>query len=154
MNGSTLRTWHANISAFITPMVLFFALSGTLQIFDLHESHDGYTAPPFLGAVGSLHKDQIFAPPPQHQRPGMGAATGAPGAGAPADDAEAGPAKHSRLQPVHVYLLKWLFALEALGLVATALFGVAIGLTHAKRKRTTWILLIAGVIVPVVLNAL
>jgi hypothetical protein len=48
-------------------------------------------------------------------------------------------------------LLKWLFVFEALTLVATTLLGVWIGVTHPKRARTFWIVLAAGVVVPVAL---
>ncbi len=152
MNAASLRISHTYISAFITPMVLFFALSGTLQIFSLHEAHGGYVPPAFLAAIGRLHKDQALALPAKHSRPAHTGTEGAPaGAGAP----DAGPPmNHSERKPIAVYALKWLFALEAVGLVATTLFGVVIGLTHAKRKRTTLILLIVGTVLPAILVAI
>ena len=145
-SATALRTWHANISSFIAPMVFFYALSGSLQIFDLHESHGSYHAPAVVTAIGRLHKNQVFAPvPPRNRRPGSPAAraVGGPPGGPPAE----------RIS-VPTLMLKWLFFVEALGLATTTIFGVWIGLTHAKRKRTVVALLVAGTVLPLALIAL
>jgi hypothetical protein len=134
-----LRAWHANISVFIAPTVLFFALSGSLQIFDLHEAHGSYVPTRFLASIGRLHKQQVFAPPPERKPSGTGARR-------PAEQ----PKPPERI-PLPTQLLRWLFFLEALGLAATTALGLVIGITHAKRSRTAWILLGAGIALPAVL---
>jgi hypothetical protein len=121
-------------------MVMFYALSGALQIFDLHQSHDGYTAPSLMAAVGRLHKQQVFAPPVPRQSPS--------GRGEPQ-----GRQKGRASSPA-TPLLKWLFFLEALGLAATTALGTWIGLTQAKRRRTILALLTLGIILPLLLIAL
>jgi hypothetical protein len=145
-SATALRTWHANISSFIAPMVFFYALSGSLQIFDLHESHGSYHAPAIVTAIGRLHKNQVFAPPAPRNRP-AGAAAGRVGGG------PGGPPPNERVS-LATLMLKWLFFVEALGLAATTIFGVWIGLTHAKRKRTVVALLVAGTVLPLALIAL
>jgi len=140
MKITTLRTWHAMISAFIAPMVLFFSLSGALQIFDFHESHGAYMASSFLQSVGRLHKQQVFAPVPARERP-AGAAT-APRRQAPPPE----PAMR-RL----TLLLKILFFWEAVALAVTTLFGVWIAVTHPKYARRSWLLIGAGTLVPLLL---
>jgi hypothetical protein len=146
-SGAALRSWHANISAFIAPMIFFYALSGALQIFGLHQSHGSYHAPAFITAIGRLHKDQVFAPVPPRDRPPRPAAAGG-GSGPPG-----GPPPEERTS-VPTLMLKWLFLVEALGLATTTFFGVWIGLTHAKRKRTVVALLVAGTVLPLVLIVL
>ena len=119
-------------------MVFFYALSGSLQIFDLHESHGSYHAPAIVTAIGRLHKNQVFAPPAPRNRP-AGAAAGRVGGG------PGGPPPNERVS-LATLMLKWLFFVEALG--------VWIGLTHAKRKRTVVALLVAGTVLPLALIAL
>jgi hypothetical protein len=135
---TTLRVWHAGISAFVAPMLLFFALSGSLQIFDLHEAHGTYVPSPLLSAIGRLHKDQILAPvPPKPPKPPQ----------SPGMKSSAPPAP----PPAGTAALKILFFIEAMGLVITTLIGIWVGVTHPKYARRTWILLGLGVVIPVIL---
>jgi hypothetical protein len=132
---ASLRAWHAGISAFVAPMLLFYSLSGSLQIFDLHEAHGTYVPSPVLSAIGRLHKDQVLAPvqprPPQ-RRPKK-------------PDAPKPPT------PPATMALKILFFLDALALAITTLIGVWIGVTHPKYARRTWILIGLGILIPAVL---
>src|ERR1700722_17285147 len=59
----TLRQWHTYIGAFIAPSVLFFAFTGALQLFSLHEAHGAYTPPAAVEALGRIHKDQTWEAP-------------------------------------------------------------------------------------------
>ncbi len=134
-----LRTLHANVSAFIAPMVLFFSLSGALQILDLHEAHGTYVPNPAISAISRLHKQQVFAPEPLRKPPfsrALGRTARPQSPDAPRNTTPA------------TLLLKWLFVSEALALATTTLFGAWIGVTHAKRARTCWLLLAAGTIIP------
>ena len=114
---SSIRLWHGYIGIFIAPSVIFFALTGALQIFSLHESHGSYTPPVIIEKLSSMHKDQVFeqkhhddddaqskdnrqAPPPQQH--------------------EAGPT-------LGTMLLKWFFLFVALALCASTALGLWIG---------------------------
>jgi hypothetical protein len=142
---ASLRTWHSYLSVFIAPSVIFFALTGALQIFNLHEAHDGYQPPVLLEKLARVHKDQVFeleehhdeAPPP----PAAGAAPPPPGHG---HDDDEGPG-------LLTYALKWFFALVAVTLTTSAVLGLWIGLTHITRKRVSVLLLFAGCLVPILL---
>jgi len=134
---TTLRNWHAMISAFVAPMVLFFSLSGALQIFNFHQSHGSYAAPVVLQKLGRLHKDQVFAPVPQRQRP-AGEATRPAGGAPPAEP----PMAKSTLA------LKILFFWEAVAVALTTLFGIWVAVTHPKYGRRSWILIAAGTLIP------
>ena len=57
----TIRTWHTYLGILIAPSVLFFALTGALQLFSLHEVHGSYTPLPVIEKLSKVHKDQAFA---------------------------------------------------------------------------------------------
>ena len=128
---------HAGVSAFVAPMLIFYSLSGSLQLFDLHEAHGTYVPSPALAAIGRLHKDQVLAPPPP--RPAQ-----------PGGQKQAAP-KAEKPTPPATMALKILFLLEALALVYTTLIGVYVGVTHPKYARRTWILLALGIVIPGIL---
>ena len=137
----SIRTWHTYLRIFIAPSVLFFAATGALQLFSLHEAHGTYMPPPIIEKLGSLHKDQVFTLKDHHeQQPDEGAAAHAP------DEAKAADEDVSLLGTV---LLKWFFLLVALGLMTSTLLGLWMGLTHVRHQRTGWWLLAVGIVVPV-----
>jgi uncharacterized iron-regulated membrane protein len=142
---ASIRTWHTYLGILIAPSVLFFALTGALQLFSLHEAHGTYHPLPVIEKLASVHKDQVYAlghheePPPE-----------APAAGAhpPA------PAEHEDEPAIGTPLLKWYFLVVALGLATSTVLGLWMGLTHIRHKRTGWWLLAIGVVVPLVLGIL
>jgi hypothetical protein len=141
-----IRTWHAYLGILIAPSVLFFALTGALQLFGLHESHEGYQPLAVIEKLGKLHTDQVFElskhhePPPQQTESAAGAQDKPP---APEDTPAFGTT-----------LLKWFFLLVALGLATSTALGLWIGLTHIRHKRAGWWLLAMGVVLPVTLTVI
>jgi uncharacterized iron-regulated membrane protein len=76
----TIRRWHSYIGLFISPSVLFFALTGASQIFNLHEAHGSYHPLALVEKLSSVHKDQVYALG-HHQEPSeSGADSQTPGA--------------------------------------------------------------------------
>jgi hypothetical protein len=145
-SASGLRMLHSYVSAFIAPMILFFAISGSFQLFNLHQAHGDYTPSVVISAMAGIHKDQVFSLGSHRapERPGGPQGDKSPPRGPQGGD--------ERPQPgLSTLLLKILFLTEALALVATVLLGVWIGVTHPKRARSFWIVLAAGLILPVVL---
>lgn len=141
----SIRTWHTYIGIFIAPSVLFFAVTGSLQLFSLHEAHDSYTPPPVIEKLASVHKDQVFALKEHDHEP-----EASPGAKGPEHHEEpkeedAGPSLGTRL-------LKWFFLVVAVSLIASTLLGLWMGLTHLRHKRVGWWLLLAGAVIPVALS--
>src|ERR1700744_2862455 len=55
-----LRLIHLYIGVFITPAILFFAFTGALQTFSLHETTRGssYKPPAWAVVLGQIHKKQ------------------------------------------------------------------------------------------------
>ncbi len=142
-----LRTLHAYMAIFTAPSILFFALTGALQLFDLHEPHPGYRPPVLIEKLGRLHKDQVFARDDRHpndvaDRP-AGAASGNRETVASATPADTGDS-------ISTSMLKWFFLLATLILALTTGLGLWLGLRHNPRKRLGWFLLTSGLMLPAI----
>ncbi len=155
----SLRQWHGYIGAFIAPSVLFFAFTGILQIFHLHEARPGYQPPPLIEKLGAVHKDQEFK---AHEHHGGAGAEKRHTAVEPADDgdhdASAARATASATTPdtaqLRIYALKWMFTLVAVGLIASTLIGLWMGFTAGRRKGVLALLFLVGAAAPILLLAL
>lgn len=141
----SIRTWHTYIGILIAPSVLFFALTGSLQLFSLHEAHDSYTPPPLVEKLASVHKDQVFALKEHDHEP-------EPAAGAQPQDNHEEPKKEDAGPSLGTRLLKWFFLVVAIGLIASTCLGLWMGLTHLRHKRVGWWLLLVGIVIPVALS--
>jgi hypothetical protein len=144
-----IRQWHSYIGMFIAPSVLFFALTGSAQIFNLHEAHGDYQPAAIIEKLSRVHKDQVFALGEHHD--GHHAPVVQEPAAAPADmatDHPNKPAADEKAPKLSTQLLKWFFLVVAVGLIVTTLFGLWMGLTRLRGKRLAWILFIAGAIIP------
>ena len=147
---SSIRTWHTYLGILIAPSVLFFALTGALQIFSLHEAHGSYRPLPIVEKLASVHKDQVFALSEHHEPPQEPPAGAHPGN----DEHSAAAPEHEDEPSLGTMLLKWYFLVVALGLATSTLLGLWMGLTHIRHKRTGWWLLAIGIILPTVLGIL
>jgi hypothetical protein len=141
-----IRRWHSYIGLFMGPGVLFFALTGAAQIFNLHEAHGKYQPPAILEKLSSVHKDQVFAlghhpepsePEAEPQKPARDAAS------------QAGPVDEDDKLELSTLLLKMFFLTLALCLVLSTTLGLWIGLTQTRQKRVAWVLVFAGTLIPV-----
>jgi hypothetical protein len=146
MISSSLRQWHAYLGLFIAPTVLFFSLTGFIQIFNLHEAHGRYHPAVLLEKLSAVHKDQVFEQPRDQSAPDHDATHAAAGAGAdqPAADED-------EKQSVSTYALKLFFAVVSLGLITSTLIGIWMGTTLIRRKGLAWSLLIVGALIPIAL---
>jgi hypothetical protein len=140
---AAIRQWHTYLGAFIAPSVLFFALTGSLQLFALHEAHGAYRPPLVIEKLGMVHKDQVFAAKPKRAPPP--ATAGKPKA--EAAKSEPGPKTSTKA-------LKWLFLAVAAGLVISTCLGLWMALFHNRNKGVAWVLFLAGAAVPVLILAL
>ncbi len=144
-----IRRLHAYLGLFIAPSVLFFAFSGALQIFNLHETHGDYRPPAVIEALGHLHKDQVLSEPEHDHGPPPGPAAAGDHAGPPDhDDADDHRPKLSTLA------LKWFFEVVATGLGVSTAFGLWLGLRFTRTPRLSWGLLVAGTLLPLALALL
>jgi hypothetical protein len=143
-----IRQIHAYLSVFVAPTILFFAFTGSLQLFGLHEAHGDYRPPALIEKLGKLHTEQRFAQ--ETPKDGKGGGKGdraAPSAMAARDaerDAEGPP-------PIRELALKSLFLAAALTLIASTLLGLWMALTLNRRKIVLALLFAIGVAAPVAL---
>ncbi len=145
-----IRRLHGYLGLFIAPSVLFFAFTGALQIFNLHEAHDGYRPPALIRALGSLHKDQVLSRREHHHAPPPGPAADRDHV-APPDHHDDDDHRRTRLPTL---ALKWFFEAVAVGLGASTAFGLWIGLRVTRTPRLSWGLLAAGAVLPIILALL
>jgi hypothetical protein len=141
-----LRNLHLYVGVFIAPAVLFFAFTGALQTFSLHETTAGsaYKPPAWAVTLAQLHKNQTIVVPVRKPRP----AADTPKAGKPAD---ASPAKAPDLpaaKPKAHLPMKIFFLLVATGLFTSTLTGLYMAYRYSRNKLVITCLLLAGVIVP------
>jgi hypothetical protein len=142
----TIRQLHFYLGAFFAPAIFFFAFSGALQIFNLHESSDdgSYTAPSWIMTISSLHKDQRLPKPHKDAQPVAPAKQITEAAPQPTHDADSAE-PHSSL------LLKCFVLLLAIGLMASAVLGIYMALQSRNNRKTTCFMLVVGILVPVAL---
>ncbi len=140
-----VRLWHHYIGFLIAPSVLFFALTGSVQLFGLHEAHGGYRPPVLIEKLASVHKDQVFRAKPPRPPPPQTSAAG------PTATQRAIRPERERGPKLNTILLKFWFLAVALGLVVSTCLGLWIGFNHVRRRKTALILFAIGAVVPVAL---
>lgn len=66
-----VRSTHLYLGVFITPALIFFAFTGALQTFSLHETNRGssYKPPAWVATLAQIHKKQSAAVPAHKLHP-------------------------------------------------------------------------------------
>ena len=145
------RQLHLYIGVFIAPAVLFFAFTGGLQVFGLHETSRGsdYKPPAWLAIAAQLHKKQTDVMPVRKPRPAevvpASNPSNAPAAAPPIKpDTSAAPKRH----PLP---LKIFSAFVSFGLFVSTLLGLYMAYRYTRKHVLISALLVLGTIVPVML---
>jgi len=138
-----IRQIHLYLGVFISPALLFFAITGALQTFSLHETTQGsdYKPPVWIVKLGQLHKKQTTTLPIRRPRPE---------APRPAADKPTQPATPPPPQKSHLPM-KLFFLLVALGLFTSTLTGLYMAWMYQRRKGLVIGVFVAGVVVPLLL---
>jgi hypothetical protein len=161
-----LRLIHLYTGVFIAPALLFFAFTGALQTFSLHETTRGssYKPPAWAVMLAQIHKKQTpvvpakKAPSPNKPSdrattPDMAAQDKPPSPSAPAAQAapNAAPTPTGTIAPkTHNPLpLKCFFLLVSIGLFVSTLSGLYMSYKYIRNRRLITAILLAGIIVPV-----
>jgi hypothetical protein len=136
-----LRKVHLYLGIFTTPALLFFAFTGALQTFNLHESTTGssYKPPAWIATLAQLHKKQDSTVPVRRPRPG----NQEPGASRNGEP-PSGPRK-SHL-PMKIF-----FLLVSVSLILSTLTGVYMSYRYDRSWRVLTGLLVAGLVAPLFL---
>lgn len=158
-----LRLLHLYIGVFISPAILFFAFTGALQTFSLHETVRGsdYQPAHWVTVLAQLHKNQTTqitkrpagADKPKADKPADAKVMKAPDAmkvpqGPDAAKVPQAPVISKRQQHVP---MKIFFLLVALSLCVSTLTGIYMAYKFARGKWLITGLLAAGVVVPLLL---
>lgn len=174
-----VRLSHLYIGVFIAPAVIFFAITGAVQTFNLHKTGErkGYTPPKILAVLARIHKDatpilasedaaalaaakEAKAAKKKAAKAGgkmkADAATldpvvdPAPVAAAAAGPPATPPAEVSTPGSRHVTLpLKLFFLLVAINLVVSTGTGIYMAYKYKSNKRMVGLCLVAGVVIPI-----
>lgn len=161
----TARTIHLYLGVFTAPMLLFFAITGGLQTFGLHESSRGsdYKPPAWLATMAQLHKKQTIVTPARRPRPRPVPAVMATAASAQSlsvvgerRGTEVSISKPStraeQVEPEkNLWPMKIFFALVAFGLLTSVLTGLYMAWRFSRKPRLFGGILTAGVLVPLLL---
>lgn len=166
------RTIHLYLGVFTAPALLFFAITGGLQTFSLHETTRGssYTPPAWLATVALLHKKQTIVAPPKRPRPveivapiAADAGTAAPSSAAAgagraitatgvASAIKAAPAAADGDTPKKNLLpMKLFFALVASALALSTLTGIYMAYRYSRKPALVSGVLLAGIVLPLLL---
>ena len=148
------RQIHLYIGLFISPAILFFAFTGALQTFNLHEnSHTGgsYKPPTWIVTLSQIHKKQTTTIPVAQAAPRRRRAQSRE-----AEKHDDQPARHhasptrasrrSRHMPMKIF-----FLLVAIGLFTSTLTGIYMSYKFLRNKFLVTALLLAGIIIPIIL---
>ncbi len=139
-----VRVLHLYSGAFLAPAILFFAITGGLQTFSLHETTRGsaYVPPAILVRLSQLHKKATLTLPVRKATPVVAPKALQPLSAVKVPD---GPPPKSHLA------MKVFFAVVAVGLVLSTLSGLVMAWKYARNKAIPAVVLLAGVALPLLL---
>jgi hypothetical protein len=146
----SIRMIHRYLGLFFAPTILFFAITGGLQMFGLHETARGssYVPPNILAHLSQLHKKGTLDLPLRKAAPPNLAKSDEtkPDGPKPATQkpAQAPPAPNAI--PMKIF-----FAATALALAVSTCTGIVMGWKYARRKSIVLLTVAAGVVIPAIL---
>jgi hypothetical protein len=144
----SLRLTHNYIGVFFAPTILFFAITGGLQMFGLHETSRGssYVPPAILAHLSQLHKKGMLYLPPRRAVPAASAKVDGPKPDTPKAPVPAPSSPAPNPLPMKVF-----FGAAAFALVISTWTGLFMSWKYARRKAIVGGVFLAGVICPALL---
>jgi len=149
----SVRQVHRYLGLFFSPAVLFFAITGGLQMFGLHESARGssYVPPYILVHLARLHKKGTLYLPPRKDAPPNSARSDEANPNGPKLETPKPTQASPATLPPNALPMKIFFAATALALAVSTCTGLIMGWKYARRKSIVLLVLAAGVLIPVIL---
>jgi hypothetical protein len=154
-----VRLTHLYLGVFIAPALLFFAFTGALQTFSLHETTRGssYKPPAWAVMLAQIHKKQtsvvpVRRVPPPEKAADKPATDKSQAATQSAPDAAPKPAETPAPKPHNALPLKIFFLLVAIGLFASTLTGLYMSYKYIRNRSLITAILLAGIILPILLT--
>ena len=147
-----VRLLHLYLGVFIAPALIFFAFTGALQTFSLHETTRGssYKPPAWIVTLGQLHKKQTTVVPVRKLPPPEKAAP-------PADQSQPGaptPQPAPAVTKPHTLPLKIFFLIVSIGLFTSTITGLYMSYKYIRSRYLVTAILIAGIVLPIALALL
>ena len=147
------RITHNYIGVFFAPTILFFATTGGLQMFGLHETSRGssYIPPAVLVHLSQLHKKGTLYVPVRKTPPPASAKSDGPKPDTPKSDSPKSPAPPPVSPAPNPLPMKVFFGATALALVISTCTGLFMSWKYARRKAVFAGIVLAGLFCPVIL---
>jgi hypothetical protein len=138
MNLVTLRLIHYYAGVFFAPTIIFFAFSGVLQVFKLHETYRDTPGAQgdWIAWMSQVHRESALIPPRVAPAKAPAGAEAAPGKAPPKEKSSP---------------FRWFAALMGVSLIGASLAGLWIAYNYPKRRRSFFITLLTGMVLPIVL---
>ena len=139
-----LRSAQARIS----PALIFFAFTGFLQTFSLHETTRGssYKPPAIIVKLANIHKKATLPGAPKPPKQDAPKPQGPEGQKPGPDQPRTPPPPQSFHWPEKLF-----FGIVAIGLISSTLTGLYMSWMFARRKIWVVVTFIAGAILPLIL---
>ncbi|HUQ50350.1 MAG TPA: hypothetical protein VM056_06520 [Terriglobales bacterium] len=152
------RQLHLYLGLFFAPTIIFFAFTGFLQTYSLHEANQGVPPQPWIVALEQVHTHQrmpSFATPsaptttPANSAP---APATTPSATAPATSQASSatattppprPPRRKRSTPLKIFM-----GFMSVGLIISSFLGVYMSFQLNRNPALIWGLLLAGALIP------
>jgi len=156
----SIRLLHLYLGIFIAPSLLFFAFTGALQTFSLHETTRGssYKPPAWAVTLAQIHKKQTPVVPVRKLPPSdKFAADKAAPMPTPAPQQPNSPPKATDATTPRSHNplpLKIFFLLVAIGLFISTLTGLTMAYRFIRNRLLITAILFAGILIPVLLTIL
>jgi hypothetical protein len=149
----TLRLTHNYIGVFFAPTIIFFAVTGGLQMFGLHEASRGgsYVPPAILVHLSQLHKNGTLYLPPRKAGPPASVKADGTKPDSPKSDPPKSPAPALASPAPNPLPMKVFFGATALALVISTTTGLFMSLKYARRKAVVGGIFLAGIVCPTLL---
>ncbi|SNS39191.1 hypothetical protein SAMN05421770_101777 [Granulicella rosea] len=154
-----MRLTHLYIGVFVAPAILFFALTGALQTFSLHEPGKGtpykpaasYKPAQWIVILGQIHKNQT--PVVNKPKPPAPKAVDHANEKSQAPVSVASPAPPP-VAPHNPMPLKYFFLLVAISLFVSTFSGIYMAYKYSRNRIAITALLILGAVIPVLMTVL
>jgi hypothetical protein len=147
------RLLHLYLGVFTTPAIIFFAFTGFLQTFSLHETTRGsdYKPPKILVQLGELHKRQTLAVPEKKAQPPASAKLAMDTPAAQPSPTIPRPVDTPAASKQNLWPMKIFFAIVSVSLLLSTFTGVYMAYKYIRNKQLVTASLIAGIAIPILL---
>ena len=147
------RLIHLYLGVFTAPALLFFAFTGALQTFSLHETtrESSYKPPAWAVTLGQIHKKQTPVVPVRKQPPPAAASEGQAGRDLASANRQAEQPSAPEGKKHHPLPMKIFFLVVAVSLFLSTLTGIYMSYKYMRNRSVVTALLMLGAVIPVAL---